>query len=114
MASIGRRDGCRRTNWRRHDEAWREILGRASGLACQMEMTLYAPLPRHRGGHIRRIYPKRLGQKKRTRTIAQTRPHPSHVMLGWAACHSRIRLWKAISGYARAFSFVRDSSVTAL
>jgi hypothetical protein len=29
------------------------------------------------------------GQNNSTRTIAQTIPHPIHVMFGWAACHSR-------------------------
>ena len=64
-----------------------------------------AHLPRH---------PKRLGQKRTTRTIAHTMPHPIHVMFGWAGCHSKIRLWNATAGYVFAFSFKRDSSVTAL
>jgi hypothetical protein len=36
------------------------------------------------------------GQKRAIRTIAQTISQPIHVMLGWAACHSRICLWMAI------------------
>jgi hypothetical protein len=38
----------------------------------------------------------REGQSNSTRTIAQTMPHPIHVMFGWAACHSRILLWMVI------------------
>jgi hypothetical protein len=32
------------------------------------------------------------GQNSSTRTIAQTIPHPIHVMFGWAACHSKTLL----------------------
>ena len=32
------------------------------------------------------------GQKRSIKTIAQTSPQPIQVVVGWAACHSRIRL----------------------
>jgi hypothetical protein len=36
------------------------------------------------------------------------------ALVGRATCHSKIRVWNATAGYAFAFSFKRDSSVTAL
>jgi len=66
---------------------------------------LRSELPRRRG-HARRARYRRVlrdgppsgfevpdhfkvwGQKRSTRTIAQTIPQPTQVVLGWAACHS--------------------------
>jgi hypothetical protein len=48
-------------------------------------------------GHSLCSYPLLRGQSRIARTIAQTMPQPIHVMFGWAACHSRIFLWMAIS-----------------
>jgi hypothetical protein len=50
-------------------------------------------------GILRGLVPMRVGylkvfegQNSSTRTIAQTIPHPIHVMFGWAACHSKTLL----------------------
>jgi hypothetical protein len=50
-----------------------------------------------RDGCLPHSYPLLRGQNRIVRTIAQTMPQPIQVMFGWAACHSRICLWMAIS-----------------
>ena len=45
------------------------------------------------------------GQNSSTRTIAQTIPHPIHVMFGWAACHSKT-LYECSSGILRMLDYL--------